>query len=509
MDAIKRKQCFSEYRGLCRRKQAREASTKPFVAVGRYRNVWSLSLLAHFSRLSKQILYFFGSSPLSIPSPIHPTMMFKLLAVAALSASASAKVSPEMQGNLEKIQRDGVAADSQFGRHLLAKARQLDQSASYSDMTFVSGYSIKFLGCHHVTQWDEDESAWESNLEYEEEMQENNNNDQENNYNAPYISASNGRIAQKGLVRFRLCQSDSCFDHFNAGCSSNYGEYVVDMSTFLEAYIGFQAEQAAAKCSTYQQTCYKECFESSNANCYSKCYSRYNVNAALCSANNANANYNDGSNVNYGFDLSSYLSCAQYEVFDANGDEISSYLGPYCAEQGGDIRLGFFNDKYCLSPSTYQASYFEKLTGVEVPYTKSSLVTTKCISCESTYSENQANNQADYYNYDADGNKNYYDASTVNSMCASAYMAAGKCETEMSSSDNPYPEEGACTYIEGVKRLKSDGIIRVQNIKSKPASIVIGVFTSLAVLLGGYVYYLKTQISRSRVNLAGATTSLA
>jgi len=90
------------------------------------------------------------------------------------------------------------------------------------------------------------------------------------------------------------------------------------------------------------------------------------------------------------------------------------------------------------------------------------------------------------------------------------YMQSGKCEAEFSKDDVPYPEEGACTYIESVKRLKSDGIIRSdQKISSKPASVAIGIFTSLAVLLGGYVYYLKSKISRSRVNLAGATTSLA
>ena len=435
-------------------------------------------------------------------------MMFKLLAVTALSASASAKVSPEMQGNLEKIQSDGVAADSSFGRHLLAKSRQLeDESDNYSDMTFVSGYSIKFLGCHHVTQWDEDETAWEENVYEEEEKENNNNNNNEDNYNKPYVSAANGRLTQKGLVRFRLCKSDSCFDHFNNGCSSNYGEYIIDLSTFLEAYIAHQVEQVQDKCSKYQSKCSSKCSGSSNASsCYTKCYSGYNLNAALCSSANDQYSQYSANSGEYGFDLKSYLSCSQYSVYDANGDQISSYLGPYCSDQGGDIRLGFFDDRQCIQASTYQASYFEKLTGVEVPYTKSSIVSTKCVSCEATYSDNQV----DYYNYDQNGNKNYYDASTVSNMCASVYMASGKCETNMGSQENRYAEEGGCTYIEGVKRLKGDGIIRGnQNIRSKPASVVIGIFTSLAVLLGMYVYHLKTQISRSRVNLAGATTSLA
>ena len=89
-------------------------------------------------------------------------------------------------------------------------------------------------------------------------------------------------------------------------------------------------------------------------------------------------------------------------------------------------------------------------------------------------------------------------------------MQSGKCETEFSVDDVPYPEEGACTYIESVKRLKTDGIIRSdQMISSKPASVAIGVFTGMAVLLGGYVYYLKSKIQRSRVNITGVTTSLA
>ncbi|KAL3827085.1 hypothetical protein ACHAXA_002320 [Cyclostephanos tholiformis] len=88
-------------------------------------------------------------------------------------------------------------------------------------------------------------------------------------------------------------------------------------------------------------------------------------------------------------------------------------------------------------------------------------------------------------------------------------MSSGRCESQFNKEYFPYPETGVCTYIESVKRLKDDGIIRAdQKISSKPAAVSIGVFTSLAVLMGGYVYYLKSKIARSQVNLAGATTSL-
>eukprot|EP00571_Detonula_confervacea_P014758 CAMPEP_0172298764 /NCGR_PEP_ID=MMETSP1058-20130122/1267_1 /TAXON_ID=83371 /ORGANISM="Detonula confervacea, Strain CCMP 353" /LENGTH=429 /DNA_ID=CAMNT_0013008053 /DNA_START=60 /DNA_END=1349 /DNA_ORIENTATION=- len=429
-------------------------------------------------------------------------MLNRLLALTALTfGAASAKVTPEMKENLANIQRDGITADSSFGRHLISKSRRVEE-ATANDISFVSNYSIKFLGCHHVTQWASED-------EVEEQDEENDDEDE-----AASLNAANGRIRSKGLVRFRLCPADSCFDHFGMGCSSNFGEYVVDLYQFLEVYIAWQIEEVQTKCATYRNTCYTQCYQSSSANCYSSCYGKYGVEASLCASYNNNNNNGDGTYDNYGneFALDDYLQCAEYEITNTDGEELSHYLGPYCANQGGDVLLGFFQDQYCAIPSSYQASYFQKMTGIEIPYTKSSIVSTNCMSCEAAADEDaDANNyNQDYYNYDADGNRNYYVAKEVNDLCGTMYMQSGKCETDLSKDVVPYPEEGACTYIESVKQLKSDGIIRAdQKISSKPASIAIGVFTGMAVLIGGYVYYLKSKIARSRVNLAGATTSLA
>lgn len=423
-------------------------------------------------------------------------MMNKLIAMALSATAVSAAISPEMKDNLEKIQRDGIDANSDFGRHLISESRRVEEEYA-NDISFVSNYSIKFMGCHHVTQWASQE---------EQEEQENDNGDyEEEKYT---LNAANGRIRAKGMVRFRLCPSDSCFDHFGAGCSNNYGEYVVDLYKFLEVYVAWQMENAATQCDTYRDTCYKQCYESSSANCYSSCYKKHGVNAAFCANQDSYGQTYDGAGNE--FSLEEYLGCGEYAFAEGDEVEVAHYLGPYCSSQGGDVRLGFFQDEYCSIPSAYQANYFEKLTGMEIPYTKQSLVTTNCLSCESTEQDNEQNQQMDYYNYDQDGNKNYYIANQVNDMCGGLYMLSGKCETQFSSDDVQYPEEGACTYIEGVKRLKNDGIIRAdQRISSKPASIAIGVFSGLAVMLGGYVYYLKSKIARSRVNLAGATTSLA
>ena len=167
-------------------------------------------------------------------------MMNKLLAFTVLTATAvSAKVSPKMQKNLEKIQRDGIDGKSSFGRHLINKSRRVEQGNNAElDISFISTYSIKFMGCHHVTQWAN---------EQEQEEQEDNQDEQQEQENVA-LNASNGRIRNKGLVRFRLCPSNSCNDHFAVGCSSNYGEYVVDMNNFLEVYIAWQMEEEEYKC---------------------------------------------------------------------------------------------------------------------------------------------------------------------------------------------------------------------------------------------------------------------
>ena len=98
----------------------------------------------------------------------------------------------------------------------------------------------------------------------------------------------NGRGRSKGPLHFRLCPYASCFGGAGTGCSSDYGKYVVDVYSFLKAYIMWQVEMNAYKCAAYSQTCFKECFESTSASCYRSCYKKSGVNAALCSNNNNN-----------------------------------------------------------------------------------------------------------------------------------------------------------------------------------------------------------------------------
>lgn len=434
-----------------------------------------------------------------------------VLAITAVLAATTARaaISPEMQDHLATVQRDGIAADSAFGRQLLHQSRRVEQGGyQETDIGFVADYSIKFIGCHHVTQW-----ATEDEQEEAEEQDEQNGGGQ-----TTFMGRNplNYKIRSKGLVRYRLCPSSSCSDSAHLGCSSGHGEYVVDMASFLAAYVAWQMEENAVNCATYRSVCAKQCSSGTSSNCYQKCYKKNNVNTALCSKN-SNSNYAYAADDAYAataygadtFDLETYIGCGAYEVTDADGAEIAHYLGPYCADQGGDLKLGFFQDATCSTPSGYDVDYVEHRTGVEIPYTRRSLVETKCMSCASTAAQDAANDQKDYYNYNANGNANYYAAKEVNDMCGTLYTTSGKCESGLSKEDQPYPEDGACTYVEGVKQLQSDGIVRAEAQRSKPAAVAIGVFTGIAVGLGGYVFYLKSVITKSQVNISGARVAFA
>jgi hypothetical protein len=98
-----------------------------------------------------------------------------------------------------------ISTNSRAGRTLLEQAtRVLNNDNNNADYSYIAEYSIKFQGCHHVQQW-------------------NDNVDEENDV----------RIMTKRLARFRLCPTDQCSNDKSAGCTSKYGDYIVDVRPLL------------------------------------------------------------------------------------------------------------------------------------------------------------------------------------------------------------------------------------------------------------------------------------
>jgi hypothetical protein len=279
-------------------------------------------------------------------------------------------------------------------------------------------------------------------------------------------------------VRYRLCPTDSCSSTNAAGCNAGYGDYIVDLNTFVYYYMKNKAYVTETSC-YYAWNTACPCQDKENCD-NSQCLKTNGYDYCVNYYNNANA-----------FVLENYLqTCTKYAE---NGD-IAYYLGPYCTGNGHSIVMGLFTDATCTTlVDSSSATTFSSLSGgVELPYSTSSMVHSECTSC-----------QDDVY---ANGNKNNYnhnmnDGTGFRQLCTQNYLASGKCETRLESISSP--NTNGCTYMDGIKMTRTNGVIfSTVPSKSKVASAFIGIFSVCFILLGAYVYYLKSKLDRVKVNLS-------
>jgi hypothetical protein len=362
---------------------------------------------------------------------------------------------------------DNIKADSELGSLLLSKARRLENNGEI-DFTWVSGFSIKFQGCHHVNQWNDDAR-----------------NDED------------VRISTKRLLRFRLCPSDECSKENAGGCSADYGDYIIDMNTFLETYYQAVDDYNTFRCEyTAGELC--NCVDDGSDNyneeyCLYDCYVANDL-ADACVDRNP---YEEEGQGQEKFQLEEYVECKQANIKNQNQRLLENnnkyYIGPYCADQGGAIFLGLFTDDACTTYADEEggASTYAALAGTALPYADESIITVDCISCKEPGEYNQDGNDAD-------------DADEVIEFCEYIYDRSGKCEEGlMATGYIAEANNNACNYIAGIKVVRKDGTIQQLGSKSnKTASIFIGIFVVAFVLLAAYVYYLKTKLDRASINLS-------
>jgi hypothetical protein len=359
-----------------------------------------------------------------------------------------------------------IKADSLVGMKLLEKAtRELNQNQNnpYFDHTWVAGYSLKFEGCHHISQWNKDAN-----------------------------DGGDVRIATKRLVRFRLCPTDFC--NANKGCTAGYGDYIVDMESYIEAWFEAKSTYQAFKCD-YLTNNVCSCADADNKNnCLWDCYADHNMEG-ICMENNP---YGDGSNKQ--FYIENYMQCTKSNIKNNNGErELANgewdgnyYIGPYCADQGGAIYLGVFTDDSCttFADSNGGRAMYYALTGSNLPYSQTNIIDMDCMSCK----EPSENNN---------GGNDQVDEDEVAEVCENIYTLAGKCEANLPSGTAYLPNNNACKYMEGIKIARSDGtVVSAAAVANKTASVFIGGFVVSFILLTAYVYYLKTKLDRASINLA-------
>ena len=184
-------------------------------------------------------------------------------------------------------------------RRLEQGQQQGDDAAQEEQYDYLANYSLKLIGCKAGEQVIDPETG-----DYE-----------------------------MNAAMFRLCPTESgCESESVAGCDSGYGDFVVGLNTFVNAYFEDQRD---------------------------------------------NMNWDDQ------FQVDRYSECAEYEPDNGDDDQWANYqffIGPTCTEDELDVRLGFFTEETCTTES--EDITFEQVSnGWTLPYTSGGLVSDYCSEC--------------------------------------------------------------------------------------------------------------------------------
>lgn len=268
--------------------------------------------------------------------------------------------------------------------------RRLDQQA-YD----ITSYSLKFEKCQYIKQYAEE-------------------------YNADVDTV----LETKHFVIFRLCPDNECT---STSCSENYGEYIVDMETYLESTLTHMQEEQEMYCQACEECAAENDDGAANDDAARRLFSTsssfssgrrrnlsVNVNCSTCYSECQNI---ENMEENGYVDAAEYLKCEK--VYENQNNGFSYYAGPTCAKYGTRIKVGLFSDENCeyLEENLSVEKYLKNNDGYNVKLSyhllKKVQQTEECLaSCTAV-------------------NENDYDGGDVQlaEVCENLYSAAGKCES--------------------------------------------------------------------------------
>ena len=240
---------------------------------------------------------------------------------------------------------DAVAADDAAAADAADDAVAADDGAAaaddedYSEYGFeMSSYSMKYAGCSSIATFS-DELAEDEDAETVFEIDQ--------------------------YAVFRFCPSDTCSDSSISGCSSDYGEYMVPLETWLTIIAEYRDEEFERYCE-YCAACYGTDDDASAANCAYK---------TACSG------YADVCNDDY-VDYSGFFECREYDA----SDDLIVYLGPHCAADKATIVLAVFDDAYCSQYSSDSYDIGTLTGGVLTSESLAEYYEEECIACKESVS---------------------------------------------------------------------------------------------------------------------------
>jgi hypothetical protein len=296
-------------------------------------------------------------------------MMYKYcsLAIALFAGAANAnpfaaKTSPS---NAKAAYHAGLMKNAVPTKN--SQIRQLEgddnNNANQVDLT---GYSLKFEKCQLVKSYSQDLAE----------------------------EGAGTILATDRFVIFRLCPSGSC-----KNCNSNYGEYMVDMESYLGYTVEYRQDEQDEMCETCQETCNYQGDDNAGDDAAAQgddqnqeedngdeerklAYYSSSVDCDTCSSACLKI---EGMEDNNYLDATNFINCQELE--NGGDDGTSIYAGPICASQGSKINIGVFTDEDCmfLDSSKDVEDYLADGDGNQMKLAHHLLKTTydssDCISC--------------------------------------------------------------------------------------------------------------------------------
>jgi hypothetical protein len=241
-------------------------------------------------------------------------------------------------------------------------------------------------------------------------------------------------LATQRFVIFRLCPDGYC-----SSCNYNYGEYVIDLESYLEATVQYQQElqeQMCQNCENYCMADQEEEQQDENQDNGEEENQDENEDGGRRLALRQLANVDcdtcyeecqkiENMEENGYVDATNFLECQM--IYDPEDDGASAlYAGPICASYGTKIKIGVFTDEECMTVDASKdvEDYLMDGDGYQMKLSHALLKTIyaedTCISCIQEQEEDQ--------NGDNNNNNGEQQAAETNEMCMQLYEQAAKCE---------------------------------------------------------------------------------
>jgi len=420
-----------------------------------------------------------------------------------------------------------------------------DYYSAYGDWDNAFGfdptqYSMSYLRCAEVKQYDDEVAAQEDtksvfstkhfaifrfcpaktcdgieDVQDDDNVNGNNNANnngysRNNNYNAAMYGANYQQNRNQGNQDYQGNEAEENANQGQVagaageGCSSNYGEYMLELQDYLEIMSEYRKERFEAYCEYCEKCAYKvyqkwiqwsKNQDYSNRKLYDITEEGWkrelkerelgNFNAlAICPEYNSCKIYDDICDDDIEDELEQYFECTEVESY--NG--LVAYIGPHCAQDGVTVTLGVYSDQYC-NDYIGNSVNMRKFLGYDLEedalsdYVKGSIASVT----------NTNNNNYDYFDptdqlcipcragaqlYEQEGNLYHDDAvfddTEITDLCENLYKQSARCDrhfrnyatkTKMSQYYDKELMQLSCDFIDSVVMGKYDemGFLIVEN----------------------------------------------